>query len=150
MRLPYYRSRLFWCGIVVLVSLLVAWWDSSRYRTSFDCRWGTETRHRGFGITSENGEVSVWAGRPYEGMWSESWTGIRYSRTLHTPIVASSELIPPISISLQADGRLDLEFAHWAMVGLCMFVGISDFGWWQFQKRRQGRHKANATLDGPT
>ena len=137
MRLPYYRSKLFWVGTVVLVSLLASRWDSNRYSTWLSCRWGTDPHYRGFDITSENGTISLSAGRPYQGLFNISWTGVESRRTLSVGKGASNRLATPISFEWEAKDRGNITIAYWLLLSSFMLVWISDFAWWRFRYRRQ-------------
>jgi len=133
MRLSYYRLKRFWCGIVVFIFLLVAWWDSSKYTTWFSWIGETKTHLLGFDITSENGTVSFYAGRTYLG---GNTTGVKFCRNPYIPTASGNKLSLPISIKLTATGLIKLKVAHWTILGLYAIVWMIALGARQFRRRQ--------------
>jgi hypothetical protein len=101
---------------VGLLLLLTSWWDSTQHTTWFACRWGPPHAHRGFGITTSEGGIAIWAGRPYQGLFGISWTGIRFDRAVNPPERRSFGPPYPGAIDLHIADRPTLGAAYWAVV----------------------------------
>ena len=128
-----------------LLLLLGNWWDSTRHTTWYACRWGPPHAHRGFGVTTAEGVISAWAGRPYQGLFGIHWTGIRFDRAENSADRRGFGPPYPAAIDLHIADRPTVGVAYWTVV-LC-YVGS-----WAWLLRRHHRRSSRAiqfTEEGP-
>lgn len=99
-----------------LLLLLANWSDSTRNTTWYSCRWGPPHAHRGFGITTAEGVISVWAGRARQGIFGIHWTGVRFDRLENSADRRGFGPLYPASIDLQIADRPTVGVAYWALL----------------------------------
>lgn len=129
-----------------LLLLLANWWDSTRNRSWLACRWGAPHAHRGFGISTGEGEIVMWAGRPYQGLFGIHWTGFRFDRAQGDPDRRSIGPIYPASIDWNVADRPTLTVSFWTTVVCYMAVWACLMRWRHLQSVRVSKGISGAML----
>lgn len=131
------NDRLFWIGLLVHGFILWGWVDSQSNKTGWSYKWGRNETYRGFGMGSTDGVVKVWAGRPYNGMFSRGETGWQFFRS---PMTTKSTGIGPLMafvIDTTNEERPMLFMTYWGL--FFGFLAVWYVGLIFRQKRRLSR-----------
>ncbi len=99
------HSRLPLYAILGAVLIIAAWAHSFWKTTNVSYRWGPPHVYRGFGAWTTNGYIGFWAGRPYQGLFGFSPTGVRFEQMPARRSDTTLEYLMPIFIGLGAPDR---------------------------------------------
>lgn len=135
---PWYRSRLFWLGLVPLLFLVWVWWDSTTYTSGVHFR----SAHREYVVGQGEGYVGVGLGTGRALYLSTSPLGWSFHRSRDL----GPALPPAVEVYLDHPemGYL-VGVAVWLLVAGFTPTWIACLIWWQRRKRR----KAVASIEGP-
>ena len=140
---PWYRSRLLWLGLPVLVSLLWSWADSRRFRS----RVSWQTPNRFFVLEQRDSCLGFgWVSSPVfaDGAGDFDWGREEASKA--DPFYDPSEPPPPIfrppfghwisTVDQDSKSVEDWEVAWWVVVSAFTFVWLGTLVIWQRRKLR--------------
>ena len=127
-----------------LLWLLINWWDPMRFNNWAACRWGPPSAHRGFGVITGEGAIAIWAGRPYQGIFGVSWTGVRCDRARRMGASRSLGPLAPLAIDWQADDRPSLVVAYWMLVIVYVLSWAGFYDWRRLRRLRVLEHGEGA------
>ena len=112
----------YWCFFVGLCFLMSLWIHSIFCWSAGSIRWGAD-HYRGFGFSIKEGCVRFWGGRPYQGIFSYSWTGSRvFQRGIE---VDTNNILADtiVTIEWEAVDRCSIKFSFWFLVLLYCSLG---------------------------
>lgn len=137
---PWYRSRLFWLGLLPLVFLLWAWWQSWVVSSEL-MYWGnnvfiTNSNHRGqlilvFTKTTDN--------PPYPAGWrvDRSLLEVEDRPRVYIGPIGFAEAVSIRTSPVQMGTRTDFGVAHWLLASAYGGALIAAVLWRQRRKRKR-------------
>ena len=135
---PWHSTRLLRIGLVGLCMLLAAWcvsyyrWGSCRASDTFG------GHYLGGGVTSADGSINLWVGRPYQFLGVTYWSGFEFSHWKPGGILGHLSKFELISLEWEADDRLAIRIRFWVIVMIYAAFIVITLWLWQRRKRRIG------------
>lgn len=135
--LPFYRSRMFWLGIPVLLFLLWGWWHSMQFLTLWAKKssWGDvelESFRGSLRVNLLRGKGGAWRGTA--GFYHLPVTEVNY---IPEPYPAVPRYVTFTSMQdPKAGSAYHLTLAHWFLISLYAAAWGGAYVMWQRRKRR--------------
>ena len=137
-----FTSPFLWAGLPGFVLVVMLWIDSSTYRSSVNWKWTRgfkiEPHYLGFGVESNRGQATIWAGRAYEGMYFRNTKpGLFGERKQST-----GAFFQPDSKSRKGARRFQTSYL--ALTGIYFLLWACAAASWQYRQSRLRRPQVAA------
>lgn len=145
---PWYRSTIFWGGLLGFGSLIALWVDTTRVGRELNCQWRVGASIRGLGFHTDPHQFGGWVGRPYSGLFNpipKPGIKILSSRVR----LGSSKANAPGPWEHEVEGSDRARFRYFIdlwFIALCyLLLWIGGLVWWQ--RRRTACFRSMEALE---